>query len=117
MHANSLQQLVGNTDIYLLDQVMKARYQPEDTILDAGCGIGRNMHWFLLNAINCYGIDADSTAIETLQLQHPLLPSDRFQTAAVENLSFSNHFFIISSAARYCILQRTRIISNKCLQQ
>jgi tellurite methyltransferase len=58
------------------------------------------MHWFLLNAINCYGIDADSKAIETLQLQHPLLSPDRFQTAAVENLPFSNHFFdhVISSA-------------------
>lgn len=100
MHANSLQQLVGNTDIYLLDQIMKGRYQQEDIILDAGCGIGRNMHWFLLNAIKCYGIDSDSTAIETLQLQHPLLSSDRFQTAAVDQLPFPDCYFdhVISSA-------------------
>lgn len=34
-------------DIYLLDQIMKGRYDKEDIILDAGCGEGRNLRWFV----------------------------------------------------------------------
>jgi tellurite methyltransferase len=100
MHTNSLQELVANTDIYLLDQIMKGRYQQEDTILDAGCGTGRNMHWFLFSQIKCYGTDIDVDAIEALHLQHPALPADWFRTALVEQLPFADHFFdhVISSA-------------------
>jgi hypothetical protein len=39
--------LLGNTDIYLLDQIMKGRYAPSDILLDAGAGGGRNLHWFV----------------------------------------------------------------------
>ena len=40
----SVQELIGNTDIYLIDQIMKNRYNQQDKILDAGCGNGRNLH-------------------------------------------------------------------------
>ncbi len=100
MQTNSLQQLVGNTDIYLLDQIMKGRYQPNDILLDAGCGAGRNLHWYIQNDIIIYGTDMDISSIESLLLQNPALHVDRFRLAAVESLPFTNHFFdhIISSA-------------------
>ena len=47
MKEETIQSLVGNTDIYLLDQIMKERYKRGESILDAGCGEGRNLHWFL----------------------------------------------------------------------
>lgn len=53
----SIHDLIGDTDIYLLDQIMKGRYNANDKILDAGCGNGRNLHWFLLYNISVYGID------------------------------------------------------------
>ena len=59
MQSNTLIEMVGNTDIYLLDQIMKARYLKGDKVLDAGCGTGRNMFWFINNGITIYGIDAD----------------------------------------------------------
>ena len=100
MRSFTIQKQVGNTDIYLLDQIVKGRYLDDDIILDAGCGIGRNLHWFLLNQISCYGIDRDHQAIHQVKLAWPLLPGNRFQICAVENLPFADHFFnhVISSA-------------------
>jgi tellurite methyltransferase len=93
-------EILGNTDIYLIDQVMKGRYKPGDVLLDAGCGGGRNLHWFIRNGITIYGIDYDHAAIQFLQRQYALLPQDHFRVNAVEQVSFEDNFFdgIICSA-------------------
>ena len=100
MNLNSLQKLAGDTDIYLLDQIMKGRYLQTDKILDAGCGTGRNLHWFLQNNITIFGIDRDPVFINELKIAYPLLPADRLHSCPVEHLPFENNFFdhIISSA-------------------
>jgi ubiquinone/menaquinone biosynthesis C-methylase UbiE len=96
----TLQQLAGNTDIYLLDQIIKGRYNQNDLILDAGCGNGRNLHWFFLNKIDFFAIDRDEMAIDQLRCRYSQLPADRFQAGSVESLPFANSFFdhIICSA-------------------
>jgi tellurite methyltransferase len=100
MNLNSLQKLVGTTDIYLIDQIMKGRYRSTDKILDAGCGAGRNLHWFLKEGIEIYGVDQNTITIDELKMANPLLPADRFQVFPVEYLPFDNNLFdhIISSA-------------------
>jgi tellurite methyltransferase len=100
MNEYSLQELIGNTDIYLLDQVMKDRYKHSDKILDAGCGGGKNLVWFLKNDIEIYGVDRDATPINYLKSMHPNLDENRFVQADVEKLPFTNNFFdhVISSA-------------------
>ena len=100
MNSNSLQKLVGDTDIYLLDQILKGRYSSTDKILDAGCGGGRNLQWFLNEDIELYGIDQNAVAIKELKNAYPLLPAERFQSCPVEHLPFNNNFFdhVISSA-------------------
>jgi tellurite methyltransferase len=100
MNSSSLQELVGNTDIYLLDQVMKGRFRQTDRILDAGCGGGRNLHWFLNEGIEIYGTDQNAVAIDELKIVYPSLSADRFQSCPVEQLPFKNNFFdhVISSA-------------------
>ncbi|MGZ8558240.1 MAG: class I SAM-dependent methyltransferase [Chitinophagaceae bacterium] len=100
MNLNSLQKLVGDTDIYLLDQIMKGRYRQADKILDAGCGTGRNLHWFLQNNMDVYGIDRDVFAINSIKAEHPSMPSEKLQAGSIEKMPFENNFFdhIISSA-------------------
>jgi tellurite methyltransferase len=92
--------VIGAMDIYLVDQVMKGRYQAGEVLLDAGCGRGRNMHWFLRNDFEIYGIDTDPLLIDELVRQNPVLPQGRFRVNAVEKTSFASEFFdgIISSA-------------------
>lgn len=97
---NNVQQLLGQTDIYLIDQIMKGRYLEVDVILDAGCGTGRNMQWFLQNNYNITGIDISETAIQELKNKYPHLPAESFAVMAVDETVFAgNHFnHIISSA-------------------
>ncbi len=38
MDINELNKLLGNIDLYLLDQILKGRFTKELMILDAGCG-------------------------------------------------------------------------------
>jgi tellurite methyltransferase len=99
-NSNSLVELIGATDIYLIDQLMKGRYGTEEPILDAGCGSGRNLHWFLQNKYLIYAVDQDEYAIDSLRIRHPFLPAERFQHSPVEKLPFGNNYFnhIISSA-------------------
>ena len=96
---NSIEEVIGSTDIYLVDQIMKGRYKMNDSILDAGCGYGRNLHWFLRNNVAVYGIDQDINAIHDLQRRQPVV-AERFRQSAVEKLPFENDQFdhIISSA-------------------
>lgn len=99
-YSNSINQILGETDIYLADQIMKGRYQINDKILDAGCGTGRNLHWFLQNNISIYGIDTNEDVISNLKTKFPLLPAERFQQSSVEKIPFENNYFdhVISSA-------------------
>jgi tellurite methyltransferase len=99
-HSNPLHEAIGETDIYLIDQIMKGRYQPEDTILDAGCGYGRNLHWFLQNDYTVYGVDQDETAIDDLRRKLTPPHSERFQAAQLDDLPFNHKNFehIICSA-------------------
>lgn len=97
---NSLLQLAGNTDIYLVDQILKNRYLPGEHILDAGCGSGRNLYWFLNEGFAIYGVDANAGAIDLLRSQLPETAAARFHCAAVEEMPFSSGSFhhVISNA-------------------
>lgn len=96
---NNIQSLLGQTDIYLVDQIMKGRYQPADLILDAGCGSGRNLHWFLQNNYQINGIDASEVAIDELKAGFPNF-SRAFSVASLEQTNFKDDHFdhIICSA-------------------
>ena len=95
---------IGNMDIYLLDQVMKGRISTDMTILDAGCGYGRNSELFVKRYFEIYGIDKNKEAIQKTQEHiaswNPEYDTDCFFTADLEQIPFSDHSFdfIISSA-------------------
>lgn len=95
-----IERLLGQTDIYLLDQIMKGRYSPANVILDAGAGGGRNLHWFVQQNFRVYGTDRDPAAVAALRQNYPSIPVENFQVATVESLPFADAFFdhVISSA-------------------
>jgi ubiquinone/menaquinone biosynthesis C-methylase UbiE len=100
MKINSIHEEVGNTDIYLIDQIMKGRYGSHDKILDAGCGGGRNLHWFLRQEIMIHGVDQDENTIHHLRSRLSASVAERFVQAPVEKLPFERNYFdhVISSA-------------------
>ena len=99
-----LQEEFGNIDIYLFDQLLKGNLAPGLPLLDAGCGGGRNLVYFLRNNFNVFGVDAHPPAIQQVrqlaaQLA-PQLPPANFQVADIAALPFANAQFelVISSA-------------------
>ena len=56
MEINELNRLLGNVDIYLLDQILKGRFTKEMKILDAGCGEGRNTAYFVNQGYQIFGM-------------------------------------------------------------
>jgi len=60
-------QELGRMDIYLIDQLMKGNINKEMKILDAGCGAGRNLEYFIRNNYKAWGVDANAEVIEALR--------------------------------------------------
>jgi tellurite methyltransferase len=59
----SIQDQFGQIDIYLFDQLLRGRIAPGMRILDAGCGSGRNLVYFLREGHEVFAADADPRAI------------------------------------------------------
>ncbi len=97
-------ELFGEIDIYLFDQILKNRFSGKRKILDAGCGGGRNIVYFLRTGCQVFGIDKSPQAITRVRLLAetlaPNLPSENFQVSGVEELPFPENSFdvVISSA-------------------
>lgn len=92
MSEDSLQELFGNIDIYLFDQLLKDRFAPGMRVLDAGCGSGRNLVYFLRNGYEVFAVDQSEEAILKIRklasALAPHLPADNFRVEPVELMSF-----------------------------
>ena len=104
MQIAELNRLLGNIDIYLLDQILKGRFTPDMKILDAGCGEGRNAIYFINSGYQVFGIDENELAIQYIRylsksLNHEY-DSHRFQVGKLEEIPFHSAAFdaVICSA-------------------
>lgn len=104
MKITELNRLLGNIDIYLLDQILKGRFTQEMRILDAGCGEGRNAQYFINAGYQVFGIDQQEMAIQYLRYAAKSLDPEydiyRFQEAKLEDIPFHQGAFdaVICSA-------------------
>ncbi len=99
-----LQDWFGGIDIYLFDQLLKGRFNGKIKVLDAGCGGGRNLTYFLKSGYDVCGTDRSTEAIDAARSLAkrlaPWLPADNFRMESVEDISFPDLSFdaVISSA-------------------
>ena len=88
----NLQEQFGNIDIYLFDQLLRGRIAPGMRILDAGCGSGRNLIYFLKQGYEVFGADSDRQAVEGIRRLvaslAPTLPQENFRVESIEAMSF-----------------------------
>ncbi len=100
----NLRNQFGDIDIYLFDQLLKGRITSDMAVLDAGCGGGRNLIYFLRQNFQVFAVDSNPQAIqqvtELASKLSPDLPPENFQTADVEEMPFPDQKFdlVISSA-------------------
>jgi tellurite methyltransferase len=92
MTNQDLKNVLGNLDIYLLDQIVKGRYNQRDKILDAGCGTGRNMYWFYNNQFNIWAVDKDLYQIRLVKQIYPGL-KDQYIVSEIDKLPYANEMF------------------------
>lgn len=104
MEVSDLNRLLGNVDIYLLDQILKGRFTKEMKILDAGCGEGRNAVYFINQGYPIFGIDPNEMAIQYCRYLskslNPEFDALRFQLGRLEEIPFHAEAFdaVICSA-------------------
>ena len=94
----------GQIDIYLFDQLLRGRVNPNARICDAGCGSGRNLVYLLRGGYDVRAVDADPSAVAAVRSMAatlaPHLPTENFRVEPVESMSFGDGSadFVISSA-------------------
>lgn len=104
MNISELNKLLGNIDIYLLDQILKGRFSTDMKILDAGCGEGRNAVYFINEGYQLFGVDQNEMAIQYCRYMAKSLDKSydahRFQVAGLEEIPFHQSAFdaVICSA-------------------
>lgn len=113
MQIAELNRLLGNIDIYLLDQILKGRFTPDMKILDAGCGEGRNAVYFINSGYQVFGIDENELAIQYIRYLSKSLKPDydahRFQVGKLEEIPFHGAAFdaVICSAVLHFAADET----------
>lgn len=99
-----LQTQFGQIDIYLFDQLLRGRITPGMRVVDAGCGLGRNLVYLLREGYEVFGVDADPQAVESVRRLAasvaPGLPAENFRVESIEAMSFPDAFadVVINSA-------------------
>ena len=97
-------ELFGGIDIYLFDLLLKGQLNPDVSLLDAGCGAGRNLTYFFRSGYDVFGVDQSPSAIDQVRALAaklaPQLPSNNFRVEPVEKMSFAASSFgcVVSSA-------------------
>lgn len=104
----NLRETFGDIDIYLFDQILKGRIPSGARILDAGCGGGRNLIWFLQEGFDVAAVDSSPHAVEHVRtLAGSLAPTlsteeitQNICVAPVDSLPYPDQSFdiVISSA-------------------
>ena len=100
----SLQDEFGGIDIYLFDLLRRGRITEGMSILDAGCGHGRNLVYLLRHGFDVAAMDEDHAAVDEVRrlaaTSGRTLAGDRLRVERVEDISFNDAEFdvVISSA-------------------
>ena len=69
--SEQLRDQFGEIDIYLFDQLLRGRFDARRRILDAGCGSGRNLPYFVAQGFTVAAIDAEPAAVHAVRRHVP----------------------------------------------
>ena len=100
----NINEYFGEIDIYLFDQILKNRFAPPMKILDAGCGGGRNLVYFLREKFDVFAVDGNSDAVEYVRylakMLAPEISAENFQISTIEKMPFAGETFdwVLSNA-------------------
>jgi tellurite methyltransferase len=102
--SDELRTLFGDIDVYLFDQLLRGRFDARHRVLDAGCGSGRNLPYFLTRGFDVSAIDDDAAAVTAVGRLFarlaPHLSAEHVRLGRVDALPWSDGSMdaVISSA-------------------
>jgi SAM-dependent methyltransferase len=90
----TVQEQFGQIDIYVFDQILRGNIAPGMTVVDAGCGYGRNLVWLLRAGCDVYALDADAGGVAHVRALAgelaPGLAAENFRVGAIEAMPFAD---------------------------
>ena len=92
MNIAVLKEYIKDVDIYILDQILKDRYQPGAKIVDVGCGNGRNLKWFYQPNYEIYGTDTNTERLNSCKELYKL-QKENFKEASIVDMPFEDNTF------------------------
>ena len=104
LQPSQLREQFGDIDIYVFDQLLRGRIAEGATVLDAGCGSGRNLVFMVRAGMTVYGVDASEDAIaaarQGLAEGSPDFDPARLSVQSVTALAFDDEAMdvVLSSA-------------------
>ena len=92
----TIQEQFGQIDIYVFDQILRGNIAPGMTVLDAGCGYGRNLVHLLREGCAVFALDASADGVEHVRklakILAPQLPAENFRVGPIEKMPFPDGF-------------------------
>jgi SAM-dependent methyltransferase len=89
-----LQEQFGQIDIYVFDQILRGNIGVGMSVLDAGCGYGRNLVWLLREGVEVLAVDANVEGVEHVRALAgelaPGLPGENFKVGVLEAMPFGD---------------------------
>lgn len=100
MSYQEINKAVGNLDLYLLDQILKGRFERPGKLFDAGCGEGRNLHYFVSNGWDVFGMDQNPQALLMAMMTYKSVPKDNWTAGDLSKIPHVDRVFdvVICSA-------------------
>ena len=92
----TIQEQFGQIDIYVFDQILRGNIAAGMTVLDAGCGYGRNLVHLLREGCEVFALDASAEGVEHVRqlagILAPSLPAENFRVGQLEAMPFADGF-------------------------
>jgi SAM-dependent methyltransferase len=90
----TLEEQFGQIDIYVFDQILRGNIGVGMTVLDAGCGYGRNLVWLLRAGVEILAVDENTEGVEHVRALAgelaPMLPGENFRVGMLEAMPFGD---------------------------
>lgn len=118
MDINEINNQLGDADLFLIDWMLKGNIQADSRILDAGCGSGRNLLYFMQNNFDVIGVDSNESEIRALNFISENLNHEPVgQVARIQELPFENHSFEFIICSRVLHFSETTEDFSRQLQE
>ena len=92
----TVQEQFGQIDIYVFDQILRGNIAVGMTVLDAGCGFGRNLVYLLRVGCEVFALDANADGVDHVRqlagILAPGLPAENFRVGQIETMPFADGF-------------------------